>query len=199
MLDCVFRLGGDVGSTFSWTFCAELCVGLIIRSKKFPPGAALGARLVLVFGLGLSRGFECAGSDALTLLVGFENELTRVLGAVDVWLSRLGDRACTPPSSSSSSCLAAAEAVVAVAAAGSLAGFVGDLGRGLVKPLGAEALFPHGFVIDGADFAAADFTASAGALVASFSLDAAIESAPFTWPLGNSDILLDGIFAASGD
>ncbi len=130
---------------FSAVFDADAVVGLIIRARK--PSSAGGAfcgRFVLdgcffkVFGGG--------PSDGLLL------ELLRVEGFLvspdlDVVVARLGDRvapAWTLPDALLRDCLLGGaavaaldpdEAVCAVNDAGSLTGFVGDLGRGLWKPV----------------------------------------------------------------
>ena len=162
--DCAVFLGGDFGSTFSCVFCAELCVGLIILSRKPPEGAAVLAVLVLGLGLGLSIGLERAGSETLADLVGLLSEAVRPFVAVFTLLCRLGDRGADAPSPS---CLAVDAAVGAVADTESLIGLLGDFGRVLLASGGDAGVV---FFVDFAAvafkavcFEAADLAAATGA------------------------------------
>ena len=61
MAGATFDLGGLVGWTLSWTFCAELSVGRIILAKK-PSLGAFAPELTL--DVALSAGFVWTGRDA---------------------------------------------------------------------------------------------------------------------------------------
>ena len=134
-------LGGDLTSTFSWVFWAELCVGRIILSRKLPDGACVLAMLIRDLGaFGLSAGLDPAGREARDVFptggLGFEVVRPRVTTAA----------AGGAPSS-----LAAEAAVGAVAEAGRRTGRVGDFGLGFTNAGDVGPGFLTAFPVDVVD------------------------------------------------